>query len=402
MILIICNFVTFLLIVVIIVIMDFSKGWDHDNSPLLWVEMIYFGDTESMKKYFGMSYGLHYFLSREQKTTFYKNKVTEAKAKKFGKKKYSDHDFVKYFCKESENVEQSLIEVVDGITNSDLSSMNNEELASLFEKFFKWYSALIGFYRFSRPDFYDELIKEVSEQLGTGSDKDMAQLLSEDSDLNLSGDLKKLVKGLKMIGDRRFKMHKAWQENYNQAKVLFKEIGKRIDLNSLEVQNCVKKEIVEALRNRKKIDKQEVCDRIKGFKFVYHKDYYEVMIMDELSNDEIVGVNEIIGKTAYPGKVRGRVTLLHESLSGVMVEDMNKMPEGNVLVAVMTSPDMMMAVHKASAIVTDVGGILCHAAIVAREYKIPCIIGTKIATKVLKDGDLVEVDAEKGEVRIIG
>ncbi len=61
----------------------------------------------------------------------------------------------------------------------------------------------------------------------------------------------------------------------------------------------------------------------------------------------------------------------------------------------------MPAVSKVIAIITDEGGILCHAAIVSRELKIPCIIGTKIATKVLKDGDLVKVNADKGIVRIL-
>jgi pyruvate,water dikinase len=57
------------------------------------------------------------------------------------------------------------------------------------------------------------------------------------------------------------------------------------------------------------------------------------------------------------------------------------------------------AMRKAAAIVTDLGGITCHAAIVSREMKVPCVVGTKIATKVFKDGDLVEVDAIKGTVR---
>jgi pyruvate,water dikinase len=56
---------------------------------------------------------------------------------------------------------------------------------------------------------------------------------------------------------------------------------------------------------------------------------------------------------------------------------------------------------KAGAIITNSGGITCHAAIVAREIKIPTLIGTKIATKIFKDGDLVEVDANKGIVRKI-
>ncbi|MFA7209237.1 MAG: PEP-utilizing enzyme [Parcubacteria group bacterium] len=56
---------------------------------------------------------------------------------------------------------------------------------------------------------------------------------------------------------------------------------------------------------------------------------------------------------------------------------------------------------KVKAIVTDEDGMLCHASMLAREFKIPCIVGTKIATQVLRDGDLVEVDADKGIVRII-
>ena len=67
----------------------------------------------------------------------------------------------------------------------------------------------------------------------------------------------------------------------------------------------------------------------------------------------------------------------------------------------MTTPDYVSAMKLASAFVTDEGGLLCHASIIARELKKPCIIGTKIATKVLKDGDLVEVNANEGFVRII-
>ena len=72
---------------------------------------------------------------------------------------------------------------------------------------------------------------------------------------------------------------------------------------------------------------------------------------------------------------------------------------GEILVAPMTSPDYIFAMKKAKAIVTDTGGLTSHAAIVSRELGVPCLVGTKIATKVLKDGDLVEVDAEKGIIK---
>jgi pyruvate,water dikinase len=81
--------------------------------------------------------------------------------------------------------------------------------------------------------------------------------------------------------------------------------------------------------------------------------------------------------------------------------DNKKVKRGDVVVAPMTIPSFMPALEKAIAFVTDEGGITCHASIVAREMHKPCIIGTKIATKVLKDGDMVEVDADRGVVTII-
>ena len=67
----------------------------------------------------------------------------------------------------------------------------------------------------------------------------------------------------------------------------------------------------------------------------------------------------------------------------------------------MTHPQMISGMIKASAFVTDEGGVTCHAAIVSREMNKPCIIGTKVATQVLKDGDVVEVDANNGVVKIL-
>lgn len=105
--------------------------------------------------------------------------------------------------------------------------------------------------------------------------------------------------------------------------------------------------------------------------------------------------SELRGQTAFAGKARGRVRIL------LRKDQMSSMKKNEVLVATMTTPDFVPAMRKAAAIVTDEGGITCHAAIFAREMKKPCVIGTKIATKVLKDGDMVEVDTEKGIVRKI-
>ncbi|RJO59182.1 hypothetical protein C4546_03590 [Candidatus Parcubacteria bacterium] len=104
---------------------------------------------------------------------------------------------------------------------------------------------------------------------------------------------------------------------------------------------------------------------------------------------------EIHGVTANGGTVIGRVRVC------MQLSTIGKVKPGEVLVTSMTRPEFMPAVKKASAIVTDEGGITCHAAIVARELNIPAVIGTRIATKVLKDGMLVEVKANHGVVKIL-
>jgi phosphohistidine swiveling domain-containing protein len=107
------------------------------------------------------------------------------------------------------------------------------------------------------------------------------------------------------------------------------------------------------------------------------------------------GLREFSGSIAYRGIVRGKARVVYN------MADLNIFEEGDVLVTSQTTPEYMSLMKKASAFVTDQGGITCHAAIIAREMKKPCIIGTKIATKVLKDGDFVEVDADKGVVKIV-
>lgn len=106
-------------------------------------------------------------------------------------------------------------------------------------------------------------------------------------------------------------------------------------------------------------------------------------------------IDTIAGVTGCPGRAKGRVKII------MTVEDISKMDEGDILVSNTTNPTLVPAMKKAAAIIADVGGLTSHAAIVSRELKKPCIIGTKIATKVLKDGDMVEVNADEGIVKKI-
>lgn len=102
----------------------------------------------------------------------------------------------------------------------------------------------------------------------------------------------------------------------------------------------------------------------------------------------------VSGQVGCAGEAVGKVCIVRTD------DDAKHFPDGAVLVSEMTTPDLVPLMQKACAIVTDNGGILSHAAIVARELKKPCIVGTGNATKVLKEGDQIVVDAVNGEVRV--
>lgn len=104
---------------------------------------------------------------------------------------------------------------------------------------------------------------------------------------------------------------------------------------------------------------------------------------------------EIHGSIAFPGIAVGLVKVINNK------KTLSQFKNGEVLVTSMTTPDYYPLIKKSVAFVTDEGGITCHAAIAARELKKPCIIGTKEASEILKNGDLVEIDANEGVIKII-
>lgn len=114
------------------------------------------------------------------------------------------------------------------------------------------------------------------------------------------------------------------------------------------------------------------------------------LLRTALLKEKINKTSSLAGQAAFLGSVTGKAkVILHP-------KEAYKVKKGDILIAVYTDPNLLPAMEQAAAFVTDQGGITSHAAIVAREMKKPCIIGTKIATKVFKDGDEVKVDANRG------
>lgn len=162
-------------------------------------------------------------------------------------------------------------------------------------------------------------------------------------------------------------------------------------------------EIVEMFQGDKRPEVMELKARSshKGI-FLYTPGNTGLFVQDQLEKEKLLSLisvekrtEEIKGTVACKGKATGPVKVV------LTDADFKNFKEGDILVATWTEPKYTSIMKLAAAIITDEGGLTSHAAIVSRELKIPCVIGTKIATKVLKDGDMIEVDAEKGIVRIL-
>ena len=168
-------------------------------------------------------------------------------------------------------------------------------------------------------------------------------------------------------------------ENFHE--LFYSEISASLKKRSLDKRFIIKKNTLYAI----------LVDR--GVMTQYYGEADITRLEKKFKTDVDIEVTELKGTIANSGLAYGRVRLVNTT------KDISKVETGDVIVTLMTKPNYITAMEKAVAFLTDEGGLTCHAAIIARELGKPCIVGTKIATKVLKDGDYVEVDANKGIVR---
>lgn len=189
--------------------------------------------------------------------------------------------------------------------------------------------------------------------------------------------------------------------NIDLGTKILAEVAKRAGYTVEELKHAVPSELVDILIKHLPTRK-ELVSRMQSV-FVVTRDWLYIARGQEMKDIKkaMFGdkkqeqLMDFRGLSASTGRAIGPVKIVKSAT------EIGKVKAGDVLVAVMTRPDYIVAMKKAAAIVTNEGGITSHAAIVSRELGIPCIIGTKIATEVLKDGDLVEVNANHGWVRII-
>lgn len=187
--------------------------------------------------------------------------------------------------------------------------------------------------------------------------------------------------------------------------LLLKEAGKRSGLSLHEMRYTLPEEFPSILRRHH----PHIHERIKNCMIVFEEGVERgTLLVGEMASREernyFPSGNSV---PLSPARVvlKGRVACHGKAIGTVKVlmnpNEIYKVNHGDVLVTSMTSPDFITAVRKCVAIVTNEGGLTCHAAIISRELNIPCIIGTKNATQALKDGDKVEVNADEGMVAVL-
>ncbi len=167
-------------------------------------------------------------------------------------------------------------------------------------------------------------------------------------------------------------------------------------------------ELQNLLINNKKVSSSIILERKDGYVYWIKngvsslhvgKTFQEIskLIKGQVENQNTY---KIVGRSASKGIARGVVQLILNNKRDIQ-DQIELFREGMILVTEMTRPQTLAACIKAAGIITDEGGLVSHAAITARELNIPCVIGTKMGTKILKNGDFVEVDANRGMVTIL-
>lgn len=218
---------------------------------------------------------------------------------------------------------------------------------------------------------------------------------------------KELIMYAKMMQDFgywRLELKNAWAGSDVRFLPLFDAIANAIGASVSDLLNYYTyADMHDSLKNGFPLNPTELAGRKKCIAILVDAGRYELLRGEdalrelEIPRNSFAVSDSVKGVTGYMGRtVCGYVRKVYPTnASGITFN------KGEILVTTFTQPSMVPIMSKAAAIVTDGGGITSHSAIVARELKIPCVIGTALATRIFSDGDYVEVDSAKGVVRKI-
>ncbi|MFH1187688.1 MAG: PEP-utilizing enzyme [bacterium] len=257
-------------------------------------------------------------------------------------------------------------------------------------------------------------IKEIKKQIGSGAS--IKQMLYDTSEKKVEDGFREALKKIKpdqifkkLINKARFHSYvrnrrvEAFFNGDYGASFIYNEIARRSNFNEDLIIEVTVPEMIGALEGKKLPSKEEMDRRLNNYAMVVRNcetklitDPEKIKKLERIYFVDVVGVMEIKGKMAcLGGIIKGRAKVCLDK------SEIGKIEKGDILVTQFTTPDFVPAMEKAAAIVADQGGLSSHAAIVSRELGVPCVIATKNGTRIIKDNDLLEVNAKTGVVKIL-
>jgi len=230
----------------------------------------------------------------------------------------------------------------------------------------------------------------------------------------------KLLKKLKLNNNLKEKMRMTpilgeWLDNRKEINLrgnhvlneFVKEVAKRKKIKVEDIYYFTPEDVLNLIRNGIGVSKQELNNRKKAIAFIITDSDKESLFSGEDAKEigkalekrynecnKTEEIKGIVASRGNLGSIKGKARI-------VLDPSKDDFKNGEILVASMTRPEYVPLMKKALAIVTDEGGITSHAAIVSRELNVPCVIGTRNATRTIKSGDEIEIDLEKGVVRVV-
>jgi phosphohistidine swiveling domain-containing protein len=244
--------------------------------------------------------------------------------------------------------------------------------------------------------------------------KEKRELCEKQKNINYGGDrtVKHLVVLVQKLALHRLELKSCWAGIDFYLLPLLKEVSRRFEVDMSDLgKNYIVDDMEKLLLHNKKLSQGEIAKRKKCFvgflkrgKIIFKSGSEAQKFFDtemKVSDKKTKEISQFEGLIANKGKSIGVVRILEANNSKQASFLRKNFKKGEILVTQMTQPNIMDIASRAGAIIADEGGMLSHAAIISRELKIPCIVNTNIATKVLQDGGLVEVDADRGIVRIL-
>ena len=266
----------------------------------------------------------------------------------------------------------------------------------------------------SRPYTFNDMVKRIKEAWAAKESLD--DLIYYSSPQKNKADYKWALRKIKPKKDFKQIINQARLHSYTRnrrveaffmadygASFMYREIAKRSKFNPNWIMGVSAPEMYGALKGKLLPSKAEMKQRFHNYAMVVRNAKTTLITATKKIKSLEKKYYVVVEKTR---EIRGRMACLGGIITGrakvcLDKSEISKVKRGDILVAQFTTPDFVPAMEKAAAIVADQGGLSSHAAIVSRELGVPCVIATENGTRIIKDNDLLRIDAKHGIVKIL-